>query len=287
MANLRPSVLYTLLIIAGILAGVGLISGVFYDSEKFEGNRYENSYAEFNGKALSKKQQQAISLLKSKNIEWAHFRFIEAIKNDEMPQVKAFIDAGMPLNSETIFLEIALSPSNHKREMLTLLNEHYQLNLNALYKLPNFVSEFDSQLVGISSPYIQQQKAEFRHAMNAYKKSFLKWEQALETKKEAMLVVCDNDACRNGRINDVRRLFARSEPKEPKEDYIAKERVLVSLLTVFAWQKDQPLIQFMQQQGVELIPNKLFLTDGKLIYFTVDVKGNSTLVEKSQQKIYQ
>lgn len=282
MANLRPSVLYTLLTMAGILVGVGLVFGLFYDSEKFEGNRYENSYAEFNGKVLNKKQQQAVSLLKSKNIEWAHFRFIEAIKNDEVTQVKAFIDAGMPLNSESILLEIALSSSNHKREMLSLLNEHYQLNLNELYKLPSFVDEFDSQLAGISAPYFRQQKIEFRNAMNAYKKNHLIWEQALVAKKETMLDACDNEACRNGRINDARGLFARSEPKEPKADYIAKDRVFVSLLTVFAWQGDQSLIQFIRQHSAELMPNKLFLTDGKLLYFTVDVKGKSSLVEKSQ-----
>jgi hypothetical protein len=68
-------------------------------------------------------------------------------------------------------------------------------------------------------------------------------------------------------------MFADTEPQEPVLSYISKERVKLSLLTVFVWQKDKPLIEFIQQQGGELIPNKLFLTDAKLIYFTVDAHG--------------
>ncbi|ORU92283.1 MAG: hypothetical protein A6F70_02480 [Cycloclasticus sp. symbiont of Bathymodiolus heckerae] len=278
MAQLRPSVLYTLLIVGGILTGVGMIYGLFYDSEKMKSNRYENSYAEFSGAVLTDKQETALGLLKSQDVEWAHFRFIEAIKSDNMEQVGAFIDAGMPLNSNSILLEIALGKSAHKKRMLSLLNNHYHLDLYALYKLPNFVSKFDQQLAEISGPYIEQRKEDYRVALIVYKKEFVAWEQKLEAKKREMLSVCENDACRSGRINDVRRLFADSEPQEPRKDYIVKERVNVSLLTVFAWQKDQALLQFLQQQGAELIPNKLFLTDAKLIYFTVDAMGKSTVL---------
>ncbi|OUR84972.1 hypothetical protein A9Q85_09085 [Cycloclasticus sp. 44_32_T64] len=282
MAQLRPSVLYVLLTIAGILTGVGLIYGLFYDTERFEGNRYENSYVEFNDSLLTATQQQAIAFLKSENVEWAHFRFIEAIKNDDVRQVQAFIDLGMPLNSDSILLEIALSESTHKKSMLGLLDERYQLNLNGLFTLPNIVSEFDPQLADISRPYIQQKKEAFRQATNEYDIKLVSWEQALANKKQAMLKGCDNDACRRGRLNDVRRLFASSKPSKPQEDYIVKERVKVSLFSVFAWQKDQALMRFMREQGAEVIPNKLFLTDGTLIYFKVDALGNNVIIERGQ-----
>jgi hypothetical protein len=283
MAELRPSVLYALLFLGGVLGGVGLIYGLFFDSEKFEGNRYENSYAQFDEAALTSKQKQAITSLQSQGIEWAHFRFIEAIKNDNKEQVQAFIDAGMPLNSNSILLEIALSPSTNKESMLTLLNKHYQLNLNALYRLPSYVTLFDKQFVSISGPYIREKEEEYRAAMMEYKRRFVKWEQQLETRKKQMLADCTNDACRSGRINDASLHYADSKPVEPILDYISNERVNVSLLTIFAWQKDQTLISFIQQQGEELIPNKLFLTDAKLIYFTVDANGDSSVVETSQQ----
>lgn len=64
MAQLRPSVLYTLLILGGILSGLMLIYGLFNDSEKFEGNRYENSYVEFDGRQLTQKEQRAVTVLK-------------------------------------------------------------------------------------------------------------------------------------------------------------------------------------------------------------------------------
>lgn len=282
MAQLRPSVLYVLLTIAGVLTGVGLIYGLFYDTERLEGNRYENSYVEFNDAVLTQKQQRAIRLLKSDNIEWAHFRFIEAIKSDDVPQVQAFIDLGMALNSDSILLEIALSESTHKQSMLGLLNQHYQLNLNGLFTLPNTVSEFDLQIADISGPYIQQKKEAFGQATNEYEIKRLNWEQALAAKKQTMLKACENDACREGRLNDARQLLARSKPSKPQEDYIVKERVKVSLFSVFAWQKDQTLMRFMWEQGAEIIPNKLFLTDGTLVYFTVDAQGNNVIVERGQ-----
>jgi len=282
MAQLRPSVLYTLLIIGGVLTGTGLIYGLFYDSEKMAGNRYENSYAEFKGVELTEKQGKAVQLLKAEDIEWAHFRFIEAIKDDNMVQVAAFIDAGMSLHSNSILLEIALGKSKEKIRMLTLLHDNYQLDFNALYKLPNFVSKFDEQLDSVSNPYIERRKEEYRAAVGAYKKKFRVWELELEARKREMLSVCDNDACRSGRINDVRRMFADSEPERPKEDYLVKERVNVSLLTVAAWQKDQGLLQFLQSNGAELIPNKLFLTDAKLIYFKVSSVGEVTILKNGK-----
>ncbi|MBL4744212.1 MAG: hypothetical protein JKX87_06205 [Cycloclasticus sp.] len=278
MAELRPSVLYILLVIGGILAGAGLIKGVFYDSEKFEGNRYEDSYAQFRHATLTEKQKTAITLLKKEGIEWAHFRFIEAIKDNKPVKVQAFIDAGMPLNSDSILLEIALSSSINKVAMLALLVNHYDLDLGALYTLPKFVNQFDGQITEVSKPYTQHKKETYRQAMLAYKVAYEAWEQTLDAKKKEMLIACDNDACRGGRINDARLMLADSEPKEPKQDYITKDRVYISLLTVFAWQKDTELIEFMQQQVVTPIPNKLFLTDSKLIYFTVNARGESRVV---------
>ncbi|HIL91692.1 MAG TPA: hypothetical protein EYG50_02925 [Cycloclasticus sp.] len=279
MAELRPSILFSLLGVGGILLGLGLIYAVFYDSEKIEGNRYKNSYVEFDNNSLNEKQQQAISFLKGQGIEWANYRFMEAIKNDDMPTVQAFIDAGMRLNSSSIFLEIALGASTNKKNMLVLLNQHYPFDLNALYTLPNYVTVFDKQLASVSKKYIDDKKEQYRLVMGVYKRSHTIWENELAIKKREMLQVCQNDACRSGRINDARRLFASTEPKAPKQDYMSKERVNLSLLTLFVWQNDQPLIQFIKQQGMELIPNKLFLTDGKLLYFTVDEVGQIGLVE--------
>ncbi len=74
MAELRPSILFSLLGVGGILLGLGLIYAVFYDSEKIEGNRYKNSYVEFDNNSLNEKQQQAISFLKGQGIEWANYR---------------------------------------------------------------------------------------------------------------------------------------------------------------------------------------------------------------------
>jgi len=273
VAELRPSVLYALLVLGGVLAGMGLINVAFYDSEKLEGNRFENSYAQFDGVALTSKQKLAITSLQSEGVEWAHFKLVEAIKNNNVERVRAFINAGMELNSNSILLEVALSPSANKKAMLALLIKHYKLDLSALYRLPNYVTTFDKQFGSISAVYIEEKKEEYRVAMMAYKRSFVKWEQQLEAQKKRMLSGCTNDACRSGRINDASLLFADSKPVEPKLDYISKERVHVSLFTIFAWQKDQPLILFMQQQGAELIPNKVFLTDAKLIYFTVDANG--------------
>ena len=278
MAQLRPSVLYSLLAIGGVLAGLVLIYGVFYDSEKFEGNRYKNSYAVFSDVTLTEKQKTAISTLQINGVEWAHFRFIEAIKANDLAVVRAFMDAGMPLNSNTVLLEIALGTSAEKKTMLALLRQRYELDLNALYRLPNYVSAFDEQLTAISEPYIQLKQEQHRLAMMEYKARFIEWEKALEEKKQKMLSACTNDACRSGRINDVRRLYANSQPQEPVLDYISRERVNVSLQTIFAWQKDQLLIAFIAEQSRELIPNKLFLTDAKLIYFTVDVNGNSSII---------
>jgi hypothetical protein len=138
---------------------------------------------------------------------------------------------------------------------------------------------FDKQLAGISEPYIKEKKEEHRMAMMAYKKSFAKWKEKLEAKKKEMHRDCTNDACRSGRINDAILQFADSKPVKPSLDYISKEQVNVSLLTILAWQKDQSLISFIQQQGAELIPNKLFLTDTKLIYFMVDANGVIAVVE--------
>ncbi|PCI22511.1 MAG: hypothetical protein COB62_01320 [Piscirickettsiaceae bacterium] len=281
MAQLRPSILYALLVLGGVLASTGLIYGIFYDSEKFDGNRYQHSYQQFSQALLTDKQKQAITLLQSKGVEWAHFRFIEAIKNDDTALVMAFIDAGMPLNSNSILLEIALGSSKNKKAMLVLLNRHYQLDFNALYRLPGYVSVFDRQLANISTAYIQQQKIKFRELMITYKKSHGAWEEKLANKKQQMLSVCKNDACRGGRINDVRRMFEASKPIEPVANYITKERAYVSLFTIAAWQKDSSLIKFIQQQGGELIANKLFLTDAKLIYFTIDKEGHALIVEKS------
>lgn len=280
MAQLRPSILYILLAFGGILFGLGLIYGLFYDSEKFEGNRYKNSYEVFSNATLTEKQKTAITALQEKGIEWAHFRFIEAIKVNDLDLVTAFIDAGMPLNSNTILLEIALSTSAEadKKLMLALLQQHYQLDLNALYRLPNYVSAFDKQLAAIFAPYAQLKKEQYRLATMAYKKAFVEWEKKLEEKKQQVLKVCTNDACRSGRINDVRRMFADFQPQEPQLNYISIERVNVSLHTLFAWQKDLSLMSFIIAQERELIPNKLFLTDGKLIYFTVDVNGNSSII---------
>jgi len=283
MAQLRPSVLYTLLVLGGVLAGVGLIYGLFYDSEKFEGNRYENSYAEFTQSSLTEKQKSALTFLQSKGVEWAHFRFVEAIKNDDVASVTAFIDAGMPLNSNSILLEIALGPSANKKAMLSLLNKHYHIDLNALYRLPNYVSVFDQQLTAISAPYKQQKEEEYRTAMIKYKKNFFEWKRGLEKQENQLLSQCDNDACRGGRINDARLMFADSKPLEPTLDYISRERVNVSLLTIFAWQKDEPLITFMLEQGAELIPNKVFLTDAKLLYFMVDVQGSGSIISPKQK----
>ncbi|PHS72791.1 MAG: hypothetical protein COB22_04220 [Cycloclasticus sp.] len=283
MAELRPSVLYALLVFGAILAGLGLIFGLFYDTEKLEGNRYLNSYAEFNGVTLTEKQKKAVSLLQNSDVEWAHFRFIEAIKNDDLSLVNAFIDADMPLNSNSILLEIALGKSLDKKTLLMLLRANYALNLDALYRLPNYVTEFDEQLSAVSKPYSEAKKEQYRLAMMEYKKKFIKWEEALEEKKQHLLRACSNDACRSGRINDARLLYEDSEPVEPKLDYIARERVYVSLFTIFVWQKDRLLIKFIQQQGAELMANKLFLTDAKLIYFMVDVEGNSTIINTKQQ----
>ncbi len=255
------------------MLGLALIYGVFYDSEKIAGNRYENSYAEFENVSLNETQQQAISYLKSQGIEWANFRFMAAIKNDDMPAVQAFITAGMPLNSTSIFLEIALGSSKNKKSMLVLLNQHYPSDLNALYKLPNYVSVFDEQLARVSKVYIDDKKEQSRLAMGVYKRRQVAWGKEQAIKKRERLVACQNDACRRGRINDVSRMFAATEPKEPKQDYISKERVNLSLLSVFAWQKDESLVQFIKQQGAELIPNKMFLTEGKRLYFTVDEMG--------------
>jgi len=270
----------------GLLTGTSLIYGLFYDSEKMAGNRYENSYAEFKDVELTEKQARAIKLLKAEDIEWAHFRFIEAIKDDNMEHMVAFIDAGMPLHSNSILLEIALGKSKEKIRMLTLLHDNYQLDLNALYKLPNFVSAFDEQLNDVSGPYIKSRKEDYRAALRTYKKKFSVWELELEARKREMLSLCSNDACRSGRINDVRRMFANSEPERPKEDYIVKERVNVSLLTVSAWQKDEALLQFLRDNGAELIPNKLFLTDAKLIYFKVSPEGVTTILKNGKPSTY-
>jgi RNase P protein component len=283
LAQLRTSVLFTLLILGSVLGGVGLIYGLFHDSEKLEGNRYENSYAGLESKTLTAKQLEAITLLKAKGIEWAHFRFIEALKNGDAIVAQAFAHAGMPLNSDTILLEIALSKVTDKKDMLALLREAYQVDFNALYKLPNYVSDFDDELASIAAPYIQQKEKAYRLAMAEYKKSFFRWEQELEAKKLQMLAVCTNDVCRNGQKKDVRHLFAESEPKEPTMDYIVKERVNVSLLTLFAWQKDHDLQHYISEKGAELIVNKLFLTDGKLLYFTVDKMGFNTLVGRDKK----
>lgn len=172
-----------------------------------------------------------------------------------------------------------MSKSTDKEGMLTLLNQYFQLDFNALYQLPSYVSEFDDELASVSSSYIQNKKEEHRLAMSRYKRSVVVWEKALEKKKTEMLSVCTNDACRSGGINDVRRLFSVSKPVEPQESYIAKERVYVSLQTLFAWQKDALLLQFVKKNGAELIPNKLFLTDAMLIYFIVDKSGKNTVVK--------
>ena len=279
MAQLRPSVVYGALIFAAALVGCGLVFGLFYNTVTFEGNRYENSYADIDKTTLTAEQKEALSALQKKNIEWAPFRFNEAIKNNEIELVQVFIAAGMPLNSDTILLDIALSASASKKSMLALLVKHYRLDLNALYRLPNYVTQFDAELATIYSPYIEERKEAFRLAMISYKKEFLIWEQALETKKQKMLSACTTDACRNGRINDVRRLYAESQPVKPKLDYISKSRVFVSLLTIFRWQGDMDLISFVEQQKGERIPNKMFLTDSKLIYFEVDVRGNSAIID--------
>jgi len=279
LAQLRPSVLYGALILSGVLAASGLILGLFYNSEKFEGNRYENSYAEFANASLTVEQKKALSILQKKNIEWAPFRFIEAIKKGDVELAQVFIDAGMPLNSNTILLEIALSTATNKKKMLALLIKHYRLNLNALYRLPNYVTQFDEELTTIYSPYIDERKEAFRIAMMAYKKEFVTWERALEEKKQRMLGACTNAACRNGRINDARRLYAESQPIKPELGYISKSRVFVSLLTVFRWQGDTELISYVEQQSGERIPNKVFLTDSKLIYFVVEAGGNSAIID--------
>lgn len=288
MAQLRAPVLYVLLTVGGLLTGVGVIYGLFHDSdkyttEKYKGNRYENSYAVFNDAALTGKQKQAIETLKSKGVEWAHFRFIEAIKSDDMVMVNAFIDAGMLLNSNRVLLEVALGSSANKKEMLSLLKESYQVSFNDLYHLPNYVSEFDEQLGAISAPYRHEKEEEHRLAMNAYKVAMLKWATSLEAQKKKMLSACTNDACRSGRINDVRRMYRETKPKEPTLNYLTNERVYLSLLTMFTWKKDLDLIAFMQQEGAELIPNKLFLTDAKLIYFTVNSFGESLIISTKQQ----
>ena len=279
MAQLRPSVLYGALILGSVLAGFGLVFGLFYNSEKFEGNRYENSYEDVAKTELTAEQKTALTALQKKGIEWAPFRFIEAIKNDDVELVQLFINAGMPLNSNTILLEIALSASSSKKTMLALLVKHYHVDLNALYRLPNYVTQFDAELATIYSPYINERKEAFRLAMMVYKKEFVIWEQALDVKKQKMLKACTNDACRNGRINDVRRLYAESQPKKPELGYISKSRVFVSLLTIFRWQGDMELISYVEQDNAERIPNKMFLTDSKLIYFVVDASGNGAIID--------
>jgi hypothetical protein len=55
--------------------------------------------------------------------------------------------------------------------------------------------------------------------------------------------------------------------------------------TVFAWKNDQPLIQFVHQKDMELIPNKLFLTDGKLLYFIVDTNGKVEVLEAVKRRM--
>ena len=276
---MRPSVVYGALIFAAALLGCGLVFGLFYNTVKFEGNRYENSYADIDKATLTVEQKKALSILQKKNIEWAPFRFNEAIKNNDIELVQVFMDAGMPLNSDTILLEIALSASVNKKNMLALLVKQYHLDLNVLYRLPNYITQFDVELATIYSPYIDERKEVFRLAMIVYKKEFVIWEQALETKKQKMLSACTNDACRNGRINDVRRLYAETQPVKPELDYISKSRVFVSLLTIFRWQGDLELISYVEQQKGERIPNKMFLTDNKLIYFAVDVRGNSAIID--------
>ena len=282
MAQVRPSILYATLIIAAISIGVLMIYGLFSDSQKIEGDRYQNSYAQFDQVVLTAKQQRAIDTLKASGIEWAHFRFIEAIKANDMVRVHAFIDAGMALRSTSILLEIALSDSNNKKDMLSLLNQHYQLDLNGLYELPKYVSDFDEQLTKVSAPYLLEKQQKHEQAMRVYGREFSTWQQQKEQKKRQWLHDCTHDACRNGRVNEVEQLFASSEPKRPILNYVTKERVYLSLLTLFVWQNDQPLVTFIRQYATELIANKLFLTDAKLIYFTVDSKGRQVVVHPSQ-----
>jgi len=188
MAQLRPSVLYTLLTIGSITIGSLIIFGLFHDSQKLEGNRYENSYAEFNNVELTEKQHQALELLKNRNIEWAHFRFIEAIKNYDFPQVNAFIDAGMQLKSSSILLEVALSQSANKKDMLILLSQQYKLNFNALYHLPAYVSAFDEQLELVSKPYILKKQDEHEQAKRQFAIDFKSWEQQKKLKESDMLL---------------------------------------------------------------------------------------------------
>ncbi|ORU90649.1 MAG: hypothetical protein A6F71_06730 [Cycloclasticus sp. symbiont of Poecilosclerida sp. M] len=272
--------------IVGMGLGAALLaitSGYYFlfNEEVYDSYRYVGSYTlPMKDAAGDEKKLSALTTLKAKGVEWAHYRLVEAIVAHDYPVIKLFLDSGMVLRSKGLIAEeLIINPENWVAliEQLGMANKK---DLSALFPVPKHLTALDATFKAIEMEYAKPHAKLFAEKYQKFRPIHEKWFNEMQAEMERMRTMCDGGTrCLALNLPIVRIEAEKSRPVAPVKDFIEWLHPHMGLLSIVTLLNNEETKRYLLKTGVTERLNKLEMSDHGMVTFRINSKGSVSYPE--------
>jgi hypothetical protein len=269
-----------LMSIVGMAVGAALLamtSGYYFlfNEEVYDSYRYEGSYTlPMQAAAGDATRLNALKALKAKDIEWAHYRLVEAVTAHDYELIKLFLDGGMTLKNKAVIAEELMLQPTKWRTLIEYLGLANKKDLSALFPVPKHLTDLDAAFKKVEVEYAKPHTKLFAAKYQRFKPSYEKWYSEMQTEMESMRGMCDAvTRCLAVNLPVIRLQFEKRRPVAPTKDFIEWLHPQMGLLSIATLMENEEAIRYLSDIGVTTRLNEMEMSDSGVVVFKVSADG--------------
>jgi hypothetical protein len=262
------------------IAGYGLAGAVFalfttyyflYNSEVYVNERFVESFNQpIKAAKDNPKKLAALQALQARDLEWAHYQFVDAIQEQNADIVNLYVDAGMELkNKSTIIGQMIENPTNWIA-LIKRLGWDNQQRLSGLFEMPLYLDVLDPYFKKTEARYAIPHDIAFKDFYLEFKVIHDKWLNEKNLEIAGVHDMCERDTrCIAVNVPVIHTEYEKRRPVAPIKDLILWQGPKLSLMSTAILLDEQDIILFLSTKGITSRLNKMVMSDHMIVLFEV------------------
>ncbi|PCI22510.1 MAG: hypothetical protein COB62_01315 [Piscirickettsiaceae bacterium] len=272
--------------LAGALLAVLSTYYFIYNPEVYDNSRFVESFKlPIENAKNDPPKREALIALQKKGLEWAHYQFVDAIKEQNTELVELYIDAGMALRNKGLIIGQMTENPKAWIVLIERLGWGNREKLSGLFPVPRHLTKLDEVFKTIEKHYVVPHDVAFKNLYLEFKKIHDEWMHEKNLELANVDVMCEgNTRCKIKNVPGILTEYEKKRPVAPEKDLILWQHPHLSLMSAAILLGEKEIIDYLAKQNVTSRLNKMEMSDLTMVVFEVDKKGDISYPEGIQLK---